>query len=158
MNWIYVLLITLNVGNVSRILLADILFFEAYYSNSLDKIERVLESLNETDLSQLKNKAYKGALLMKKAKFLRTPFQKIKVFKEGSRLLEAAIEAAPSEVLYRFLRLTIQENAPKILKYSDQLEVDTEIVSKGYKKLNSTQQKYLLDYAKKSSLLRELIR
>jgi hypothetical protein len=148
----------LNVGSTSQVLLADILFFEAYYSNSLDKIERVLESLNETDLNQLKNKAYKGALLMKKAKFLRTPIQKIKVFKEGSRLLESVIESAPSAVLYRFLRLTIQENAPKILKYSDQLKADAEIVCKGYQKLSSTQQKYLLDYAKQSSLLEELIR
>ena len=156
MNWIYILLFAINLGTATSYLLTDSLFFDAYYSESLSKIDGALERLEASDLSLLKNKAFRATLQMKKSGFMKTPLQKIKLFKEGCRELEAVIESAPSEVLYRFLRLTIQEKAPKILKYNSAIEDDANIVRKGYKKLNSVQQKFVLEYAKQSTILKQL--
>ena len=80
-------------------------------------LEQVNNCLSETLAS-----AKKGALLMKKASLVRKPGDKLKVFKEGSKLLEAEIAKLPKRIEYRFLRLIIQENCPKFLNYSNNIE------------------------------------
>lgn len=128
------------------------LFYKALYSDSLEQIETALNSLdkekNDADL-----KAYKGGLLMKKSGFMKTPAKKIEVFKVGHKLLEAAIDANPKNVEYRFIRLTIQENAPKILKYNKQITEDKALIVNGYQKMSKAIRAYILDYAQQSAIL-----
>ena len=127
-------------------------FYKALKSKSLSTITTALAELDkqkQTTTSQ----AYKGALLMKKSNFEKAVPQKVKVFKEGAALLEAAIAKYPNNTEYRFLRLAIQENAPKVLKYNKNLMEDKAIIVANYSKLPSELKAYIKDHAAQSKTL-----
>jgi len=96
---------------------------------------------------------YEGALLMKKAGLMNGPAKKLKFFKEGRIQLETAIMADNDNTEYHFLRLAIEEHAPKIVKYHADIERDKAIIIKNYKNLSPSVQKAILDYCKNSSVL-----
>ena len=128
-------------------------FYNALFGSSQTIIDRVLNDLEK----QTKNDntaAYKGALMMKKSEFLKSPKEKIDLFKKGRQLLDSAIDNAPGNAEYRFIRLTIQEHAPKILKYNRNISEDKSMILGGFSKMESTTQKYVLDYAGVSELIK----
>lgn len=127
-------------------------FYNALYSDSLETIEKALGELDK-EKSTATVKAYQGGLTMKKSDYLKSAAKKIETFKAGHKLLEAVIKADPNNAEYRFIRLTIQENAPKILKYNKNIEEDKALILKGYKRMDSKTRAYVLDYAKQSSIL-----
>lgn len=127
-------------------------FYEALYSDSVTTVDATLTRL-EKEKTSTTNKAYRGGLLMKKSGFLKKAAEKIAVFKEGHQLLEAAIKKYPQNAEYRFIRLTIQEHAPKILKYNKNITEDKALIIKEYNELQSTKKSYILDYAKQSEVL-----
>src|SRR5258706_14096686 len=69
--------------------------------------------------------AYKGALLMKKAGLITKAADKLKSFKAGCILLESALKKDSTNGEYHFLRLSIQEHAPRTVKYFKDLEKDS---------------------------------
>jgi hypothetical protein len=112
----------------------------------MEKIEKVNESADQM--------AYLGALKMKKAEHLKTPKDKLALFKEGRDLLEKAILKNGKNAEYRFLRLMIQENAPKVLKYNTKVEEDAKFISSNYSSLSSDVKSAVLNYAKTSASLK----
>ncbi len=92
---------------------------------------------------------------MKKAGFEKGVKNKVKTFKQGAKGLEGEIDKNPSNVEYRFLRLTIQEHAPGILKYNKNLNDDKAAVVRGYEKLDVAFKSVVLAYAKNSKVLHE---
>lgn len=127
-------------------------FYQSFESNSKQKIEQQIEQLSKYASSTLVD-AYLGAITMKSAQFEKTPKDKATVFKKGSVLLENAISKEPKNGEFRFLRLVIQENSPKILKYNKNMQEDAEIVVSSFKSLNSTVKSAIRNYAEHSSLL-----
>jgi hypothetical protein len=59
----------------------------------------------------------------------------------------------PENTEYHFLRLAIEEHAPKIVKYHNDIEADKAIVKKNFKELSPAVQHAILDYCKKSKVL-----
>lgn len=107
------------------------------------------------DASSLKNKdAFIGALMMKKAGLLKVPKEKLDNFKKGATKLETVLRADTSIVEYRFLRLIIQEHAPKVVKYNKNISEDAAFIKKNYKQLSPDIQKILIDYSKTSKALK----
>lgn len=129
-------------------------FYKALSSGEETSIDRVLEQL-EREKATPKVNAYKGTLTMKKAGFVKGVNAKLKTFKKGVQLLEDEINGNPANAEFRFLRLTIQEHAPGILKYNKQLDEDREAIIAGYGKLNTDLKKVIADYAKDSKILKE---
>lgn len=127
-------------------------FYSAFKSSDRTKIENGIKAL-KTENSSTKKDAYLGALTMKSADFKKVPKIKIDVFKEGHKLFESALEKDPNNTEYHFMRLAIQENCPKILKYNTNIEEDKNIVVKNYNSLDSMLKKFILDYSKKSTHL-----
>jgi hypothetical protein len=72
--------------------------------------------------------AYLGASETLLAKYGDSPAAKLKLFKSGVAHIEEAIEAKPSDIEIRLIRLIIQKNAPKILKYFNEIESDKEFI------------------------------
>ena len=127
--------------------------YDALKNESLEKIDKALTSIVVDGENSLNN-AYKGALLMKKAGFQGSPSKKVKVFKQGHQLLEAEIKIYPNNTEYRFLRLAVQVNAPKILKYNKNIEEDrTEIIA-NYEHLNRELKAHIQEFALKSVILK----
>lgn len=114
----------------------------------------------DTELKNLKGAkanttrdAYIGALLMKKSQFMATPKEKVEKFKEGAALLEGAIRKEPWNSEFRFIRFAIQENVPKIVKYSSNIAEDKAAIVKNFKNMDPTLKKVVRSYANSSKNL-----
>jgi len=107
------------------------------------------------DASTLTDKeAFKGALLMRKAGLVDIPKKKLDYFKSGRIKLETVLRNDSANAEYRFLRLIIQEHAPKIVKYSSQIQDDAAFIKKNYKTLSPDIQKIVIDYSHTSKSLK----
>jgi len=106
------------------------------------------------DASSIKEKnAYSGVLLMKEAGLVKKPKEKLGFFKSGRIKFETAFNSDTSNVEYHFLRLIIQEQAPKIVKYRAQLDQDSEYIKKHFATLPAYLQQVVVDYSKTSKIL-----
>ena len=127
-------------------------FYQAMQQDKKELVNDQLRSLSKAPAGV--RQAFEGALTMKKAGLGGAPGQKLKLFKTGHKELEAAIKKEPCNVEFRFLRLLIQENAPGILGYKDNLTEDSEMIKKSYKTLPEEVQQAIEDYSKKSKILK----
>ncbi|MEO6546585.1 MAG: hypothetical protein ABIN94_01245 [Ferruginibacter sp.] len=128
----------------------------AYYRSlagiNLDEINSRLLLLNESTVAE-KN-AYEGALMMKKAGLINKAKDKLSTFKTGRNKLETAISNEPQNAEYSFLRLVIQENAPKIVRYRQNLKSDAVLIVTSFKQLPPDVQEAIRNYSRKSATLR----
>lgn len=128
-------------------------FYNAMSSENLDEINTQLESVKASTLDE--KEAYEGALLMKKADMVSKAKEKLSLFKSGRTKLEAAIKK-DNNTEFIFLRLIIQEHAPKVVKYNSNIESDSTQIRNNYKNLPSVVQKAIQAYSKKSKVLKTL--
>jgi hypothetical protein len=91
---------------------------------------------------------------MKKAGLVAGPKKKLDTFKSGHEKLESVLSKDTTNTELRFLRLIIQENAPKILKYRKEIEKDSENIRKNYKNLPPVVQQAIVNYSKTSKVLK----
>lgn len=126
-------------------------YYAAFESGEETSLDAQLKQV--TVLAGYEKDAFEGALLMRKAGFQSTPLKKLSLFKEGGKKLEAAIKAHPNNVEYRFLRLMIQEHAPKIVGYDKELKEDSQLIKSRKSSLPVATQNAVNAYAKKSKYL-----
>lgn len=149
------------------VLLLSILPFGISLSEVREKYAKAEESPEITEnlfsaLSDIKETddtiflAYKGAVLTLKAKHSKGIKHKKEFFKNGVALLESALSASPNNLEIHFIRLTVQENAPKIVRYNKQIEADKRFILENY---NSSKddalKKIIKKYSSKSTLFSE---
>jgi len=127
-------------------------FYKAMEENNKDLVNAQLKEL-QTAPAEIQD-AFTGALLMKKAGFNAPPAIKLRLFKSGRKMLEAAIRDNPENTEFRFLRLIIQEHAPGVLGYKNDIEKDSEFIQKSYKSLPDELQQIMASYSKKSKFLK----
>ncbi len=130
-------------------------YYDALSGNDTVKINISLQSLKP--ISSDNDKAFTGALMMKKSDLIKTVKRKMDLFKEGRVLLEEAIVKENNNAEFRFLRLIIQEHCPEVVKYHESINKDAEIVKKAYPQFTPELQKVILDYSKNSTALKSLI-
>jgi len=128
-------------------------FYKAFSGKTEVEIDKMIMLL-EKEKSSSATLAYQGALYMKKASFVKGVNGKVKTFKKGAHLLEDEISKKPSNTEYRFLRLAVQEHAPKVLKYNKNLDADKKAVVEGYKSLDPELKKIVKNYASGSEILK----
>ena len=90
-----------------------------------------LQPVTEKDAKVLVG--YKGALMAITARYAKEVKSKKEQFKEGVTLIEYALEAEPDNVELRFIRLTIQQNSPKFLKYKKNIDEDKSFIFDQFK-------------------------
>jgi hypothetical protein len=128
-------------------------FYKAMQGNNKELVNAQLAELKSLEPKNAQN-AFLGSMIMKKAGLGGSPPTKLHLFKEGHKMLEAAILEDPNNAEFRFLRLMIQENAPGVLGYKNNEEKDCEIIRKSYKSLPPDLQHVIADYNKKSKFLK----
>jgi hypothetical protein len=126
--------------------------YTALSSDKLDLINKQIAAIKNSPFPE--KHAYEGALLMKKSGLVKGAKEKLAIFKEGRAKLEAAIAQDKDNIEYRFLRLIIQEHAPKIVKYRSDIETDSQLIRTHYKTLTDFLQKTIADYARHSKALK----
>lgn len=94
---------------------------------------------------------YHAAAQMMMAKHVGNPFKKLSYFNKGKDIFTEAIEAAPDNVELRFLRFSVQAEAPGFLNYKQNLEEDKKILLAGTGDLKDIElKKMILSYLVKS--------
>lgn len=128
-----------------------------YYSvMASGTLEDINAELSAVEASSIKEKqAYEGALLMRKAGLLKIPGEKLIAFKTGYRKLESALAKDTANGEYHFLRLIIQEHAPKLVHYDRDEEKDSRDVIRCFPTLSPVLQKAILNYCPHSKRLQE---
>jgi hypothetical protein len=127
-------------------------FYEVIKIGNKESIDEQLALVVASDI--IEKDAYEGFLLMRKAGITARPAEKLKLFKTGRIKLETALLNDNTNAEYHFLRLIIEEKAPKIVKYNKDMEADRQIVTKEYKNLPAVVQHAIADYAKTSKILK----
>ena len=130
-------------------------FYKVMENGNTDDVDKQLKIIEATP--NINKEAYSGALLMKKAGLIKGASKKLNVFKTGRTKLEAAIEKEKDNGEWYFLRLIIQENAPKILNYKSDKKNDAALIQHSFKKLSPEVQSAVMDYRKHSDTLQTFI-
>ena len=129
-------------------------FYNAMASDNLQEINTQLAIISTSSINE--KEAYEGALLMKKAGLVTKAKEKLSLFKAGRLKLEASIKKNSNNTEFVFLRLIIQEHAPKMVKYNADIEKDSLQIRANYKSLSPVVQQAISDYSKKSKVLKPL--
>lgn len=121
-------------------------------SGSAPAAEKFLQTTGQiTSASKPLLQAYKGASLLIWGKYVKGIEDKKKMAREGITLLESAVSKDPDHIEIRTLRLSIQENSPKILKYKGKIEEDRAFVTRGFEELPEGELKaFVAGYLQKS--------
>ena len=127
-------------------------FYAALAGKDLAKLDEQLAIIKAGNSDN--KEGYEGAILMRKAGLISGAAKKLKTFKAGKALLEAAIAKNSTNAELRFLRLLIQENAPDIVKYKGDTAKDREVIIQSYKNLPAALQSAIVAYSKKSNILK----
>lgn len=129
-------------------------FFNAMASHRQAMIDGQLVSLKK--LSGVDKEAFEGAMLMRKSALMPIPAKRLAMFKKGYQQLETALKKNPDNPEYRFLRLMIQENAPKFLGYNKDINQDSKFIKENYKSLSNVTKESIAEYSKQSKSLSNL--
>jgi len=95
--------------------------------------------------------AYKGASIIILSKLEKKVADKSKKFKEGAALLEYAITADPNAIEIRMIRLSIQENVPKIVNYRGNKKEDKKFLLDHYKEQTGALKAYVGEFISQSN-------
>jgi hypothetical protein len=127
-------------------------FFASLQSGDMDGINQQIKVVQASSIKE--KDAYYGALLMRKAGLVKGAPNKLSLFKSGHNKLESSIKKNNSSVELHFLRLMVQENAPRILGYQTDEQQDADFIKKNYKDLPKVIQQAISDYSRQSKILK----
>lgn len=97
--------------------------------------------------------AYKGAGIALKGRYSKKIKYKKQFFIEGVTLVEYALKIAPNNIELRFIRLGIQENTPKLLKYKGKIVEDKNYILSRFNTVKSLDLKtHIKDYVLQSKV------
>jgi len=94
--------------------------------------------------------AYKGASLTIASKLEKKVSDKSKKFKEGSNLIEYAVANEPNNIEIRLIRLSVQENVPKIVNYRANKKEDTKFLLDHYSEQSGALKTYVGNFIMQS--------
>lgn len=126
-------------------------------ATSPEKIEAFIQLMENQNGKNATIMAYKGAASTLISKKTKDKEERRKRFIDGVQLIESAISKEPENMEIRLIRLSVQENIPKALNYSKNIDEDIAIIKQ---QLNSSKDKALKDfvnqYIKKSKSFSKL--
>ena len=128
-------------------------FYSAMASGQLAEINMELSVVAASSVPE--KEAYLGALLMRKAGLLSRPKEKLVTFKSGAIKLETCLAKDTANPEYHFLRLIIQEHAPRVVHYNKSTEEDSRDIIRSFPTLSPVLKKAILNYSTHSKLLHE---
>lgn len=121
-----------NMTNTVDVLQLRNLYYQAYENEAAsDEFFKVMKRMeNTSDPLML---GYQGMSHLLQAKFSYNPYIKLASFRKGKELLDRAAALAPRDLEIRFLRFSVQTNAPKFLGYTGHIESDKALILKAWK-------------------------
>jgi|GEM_PF-2280348 len=84
------------------------------------------------------DKGYLGTATAMYAACAENVIEKFSFFNEGTSLLDQAVNQDPTNPEIRFLRLSVQEKAPRMLNYNNNLEQDAQVIYQAFQQKRIT--------------------
>ena len=134
MSFLTVLLMNVSFKN------SDLNEVRASYSKAvLDKkiCKKMIEELELSKEKSVIDLAYLGAYQTIWANHVFNPLSKLATFRKGKNNIELAISKEPENVEMRYIRFSVQKNAPSFLRYNSHLKEDRDFLVKNKKNINS---------------------
>ena len=134
MSFLTVLLMNVSFKN------SDLNEVRSSYSKAvLDKklCKKMIEELELSKEKYVIALAYLGAYQTIWANHVFNPLSKLATFKKGKNNIESAISKEPENVEIRYIRFSVQKNAPSFLGYNSHLKEDRDFLVKNKKNINS---------------------
>lgn len=98
-------------------------------------------------------KGYKAAADILEAKVTTEKNKRKSFVKSGATSLESVIKSNPNDVELRVIRMSVQENIPKIVGYSKNLKEDKTFILNNYSKQNAALKTYIRKFAMQSKTM-----
>ncbi|MDQ0592525.1 hypothetical protein QFZ37_000894 [Chryseobacterium ginsenosidimutans] len=144
-------------------LTAFILFFQsgidslrdsyAKANSSNANTEAFINVAEKTSGSDPVIQGYKAAAKIMEAKIVKQ--NRKALVKSGAVNLEAVIKSNPNNIELRLIRMSVQENIPKIVGYRGGLKDDKAFILNNYSKQNATLKNYIKRFAAQSKTMTE---
>lgn len=119
-------------------------------SKSKQKADSFLALVSKEKNSPIFN-AYKGAAIALQAKFSTDRKKRKELFIEGVTLLEKSIKDDANNLEIKLIRLSIQENTPKILNYKMNIKEDKSFIIANFDKQDKDLQTFVKNYINQSN-------
>lgn len=113
------------------------------------------EIMGNVDSNSAVLKAYQGASFALQAKYGKGIKEKKEFFEQAVSHIEAAVQEEPENVEIRLVRLSVQENSPRIVKYKDNMDEDKALVLEHFEKQSEAVKKCIRDYVSHSDFFSE---
>lgn len=148
-----------------KTLFSFILFFTVFSNPSITEIRKLYATATTSeanakdfasklaDVGKEDNKtllAYKGASIAILSKLEKKVSDKSKKFKEGANLIEYAVTNDSNNIEIRLVRLSVQENVPKIVNYRGNKKEDKKFILDHYNEQTGALKIYVGDFIKQS--------
>ena len=155
MKLIYSIVFVLTFFNYQSYNLHDIR--KMYVASSVSKTNalKFYDFMNNYSKNDETLLAYKGASIAIKAKHTSGIKQKKEEFIKGITIVEAVIKSNPNNLEARLIRLSIQENTPKILKYKENIESDKKQIVLLFNKQSVDLKLFIKEYVNQSKIFTE---
>ncbi|TZF93256.1 hypothetical protein FW781_20015 [Chryseobacterium panacisoli] len=126
-------------------------YAKANESNS--NTQSFIETAEKQSGSDAVTVGYKAAAKIMEAKITKT--NRKSLVKTGATSLEAVIKSNPSNAELRLIRMSVQENIPKIVGYRGSLKDDKAFLLNNYSKQNAALKGYIKKFAMQSKTITE---
>ncbi len=113
--------------------------------------EAFITTAEKTSGSDAVTQGYKAAAKIMEAKIARQ--NRKALVKSGATSLESIIKSNPNNIELRVIRMSVQENIPKIVGYRGSLKDDKAFILNNYSKQNSTLKNYIKKFAAQSKTM-----
>ena len=119
-------------------------------SSSDDSTRAFIQTASKKTSSDPAVIGYKAAAQIMEAKVTKEKNKRKTFVKTGATQLENVLKSNPNNIELRMIRLSIQENLPKIVGYSKNIKEDKNFLIANYAKQNTATKNYLKRFAMQS--------
>ncbi|MBW7676957.1 hypothetical protein [Chryseobacterium chendengshani] len=120
---------------------------------SMEGAKNFIEIADKKTSSDPVISAYKAAAEILEAKVTTEKNKRKSFVKSGATHLESVIKNNPSNAELRVIRMSVQENIPKIVGYSKNLKEDKAFILSNYSKQNAALKTYIKKFAMQSKTM-----
>ena len=122
-------------------------------NSSNESAKNFIQVADSNSSSDPLSKGYKAAAKILEAKVTTEKNKRKSFVKSGATDLEAVIKSNPNNVELRLIRMSVQENIPKIVGYSKNLKEDKTYILSNYSKQNTALKTYIRKFAMQSKTM-----
>ncbi|UFH30242.1 hypothetical protein LNP04_09630 [Chryseobacterium sp. C-71] len=122
-------------------------------NSSNEGAKNFIEIAEKNSASDPLTKGYKAAAEILEAKVTTEKNKRKSFVKSGATELESVIKSNPNNVELRLIRMSVQENIPKIVGYSKNLKEDKMFIIDNYSRQNPALKTYIRKFASQSKTM-----